>query len=299
MDLKGTHPEARSAFAPFLAQLERAGYSPHTRRAYAEDLKQWWGFFLEKYGHSNWKKWVESLSASDYRAFLVASESKWARATVIRKCAALRAWLEFLGAHSAAHWVPSPKLQRRLPRHLEWPDLERVLGDEGLKSWERVAFELMFGCGLRISEALHLEIQNIDAGFEFLRVLGKGKKWRELPIPTKTRAFLRDWIAIRPATDHSVLLCNEDGKRLSERSLRRTLEHALRRQGLEKRISPHGLRHSFASQLLNAGADLKSLQKLLGHASLAATQRYTHLELAAILDEHRMRHPLMRKKTSR
>lgn len=289
----------------FLAQLERAGYSPHTLRAYREDLKAWMGFFESHFGHTDWKRWASELKAADYRAFLAAGEQRWARATVIRKCAALRAWLDYVGAKDAAHWVPSPKHQRRLPRWLPWPELERVLDDVGLRLWERIPLELMYGCGLRVSEALGLRVGDVEAGARFLRVLGKGKKWREVPVPSKSAELLRAWLQVRPPAEHDHVVTNEQGKKISDRSVRRILENALKRQGLERRISPHGLRHSFATHLLDAGADLRSLQALLGHASLSATQRYTHLEMEKILGEHRVRHPLAarpgrrRDKTSR
>ena len=283
----------------FLAQLKRAGYSIHTLRAYSKDLEQWSEFF-GAYLQSNqgWVEWLKVIRARDYRAFLAATEKKWSRATVIRKCASLRTWIEFLQSESPASWVPSPKRQRKLPRFLSGAEVEQLLTSPDLSPCERAMFELMYGSGLRVGECVALELAHLDLRARWVRVLGKGGKWREIPLTRKSVSAMQNWMDLRPSAHHSKVFCTEKGKALSDRDVRRSLSKHLLKLGLPNRISPHGLRHSFATHLLEAGADLRGIQELLGHTSLSTTQLYTHLDMEAVIAEHRALHPLSNKKSS-
>jgi integrase/recombinase XerC len=191
--------------------------------------------------------------------------------------------------------VPSPKIPKTLPKFLpieemkelvEAPDLSTALGRR-----DRALFEVLYGAGLRVSEAVGLDWGSFQGSW--LRVLGKGSKTREVPIG---RLALEALEALRadlgePGPETPIFR-NYRGGRLTARSIARTVNRHLVRLGLSKNLSPHGIRHSFATHLLASGADLRTIQEMLGHSRLSTTQRYTHVDLGGLLDAYRQNHPL-------
>jgi integrase/recombinase XerC len=197
--------------------------------------------------------------------------------------------------------VPTPKAQRKLPRFLKVeeifelihaPDVATILGRR-----DRALFELLYASGLRVSEVVSLDVVDLDLGGGWVRVLGKGAKERSVPFGAPAREALEAMLGDRPdvAMQADVpLFVNFRGGRLTSRSVAKILTRHLVRLASAKSLSPHGLRHSFATHLLAAGADLRTIQELLGHARLSTTQRYTHVDLGVLMDEYRDAHPLNR-----
>jgi len=173
---------------------------------------------------------------------------------------------------------------------IDAPDISTILGRR-----DRAIFEVIYGCGLRVSEAVGLNRGDIDFASSWIKVFGKGSKERTVPIGPPACAAIEAMLADRAGLrGNSPLFVNFRGTRLTSRSVARMLEKHLLRIAAARSISPHGLRHSFATHLLAAGADLRAIQELLGHARLSTTQRYTHVDLGALLDEYREAHPLNR-----
>jgi len=180
---------------------------------------------------------------------------------------------------------------------LEAPDKDTPLGLR-----DRALLETLYASGCRVSELTGLDCQDLSLKEGLVRLMGKGRKERIVPLGSKARTALKKWLAIRDglrrASDSPALFLNYRGGRLTGRSVRRVLDGALKKVAISCHISPHGLRHSFATHLLNAGADLRSIQELLGHASLATTQQYTHVSLEHVMETYRAAHPRARRRPS-
>lgn len=280
-----TSPKIAEEIDRFLAHLRRSGSSEHSVRSYALDLRQWSDYF------DRHQLLLNQCTPRDFREFLVESEARWSRATAVRKCVTLRVFLAYLESSVPARWVPSPRAQKKLPRLLSVHELELLLSAESLDVRGRALLELLYGTGLRVGECMGLEMEHVDLRAKWIRVLGKGKKWRTVPLGEKSLETLKAWLEIRPPLISQVF-CRANGTRSSDRDVRRMLDKVLASVGLEKRISPHGLRHSFATHLLEAGADLRGIQELLGHESISSTQLYTQVEMAQLIQEHARLHPL-------
>jgi len=200
-----------------------------------------------------------------------------------------------------AKGLPAPRTPKTLPRALTLADTTTLLetDDEApFPERERALFELLYATGLRVSEAASLDVDDVDLSSRMLRAQGKGRKERIVPFGEEAEAALRDYLPSRaerrrsaPAEDGEPLFVNARGGRLTTRSMARVLKRRLRAAGLPDEISPHALRHTFATHLLQAGADLRAIQELLGHASLSTTQKYTHLDAARLKDVYRRAHP--------
>jgi integrase/recombinase XerC len=174
---------------------------------------------------------------------------------------------------------------------IEAPDTATVLGRR-----DRAIFEIIYGSGLRVSECVGLNVGDVDLHSGWVKVLGKGNKERTVPFGTPAKKAIEDSLSDRSAREAvAPLFVNFRGSRLTARSVARILTKHLIRMAAARSISPHGLRHSFATHLLAAGADLRTIQELLGHARLSTTQRYTHVDLGALLDEYRDSHPLAKR----
>jgi len=197
--------------------------------------------------------------------------------------------------------VRAPKT---LPRALTLSDTETLLdtGDETpFPERERALFELLYATGLRVSEVSALDLEDVDLSSRMLRAQGKGRKERIVPFGEEAEEALRAWLPVRSSLREPVsrqgndpaepLFVNARGGRLTTRSMARVLKRRLKAAGLPAEISPHALRHTFATHLLQAGADLRAIQELLGHASLSTTQKYTHLDAARLRDVYRRAHP--------
>jgi integrase/recombinase XerC len=251
------------------------------------------------------------LNAADVNAIraymVVLNEKQYSKATIARKLATLRSFYKFLVKrnHIASNptvGIRTPKQEKRLPRFLEYEEVKRLLETPPMDSWlgarDRAIMETIYSTGMRVSEVVSLNIDDIDFLGEVVHIRGKGKKERIAPISSSVLQVIQHYMEFRNKRaqnngnfDSKVLFVNKHGKRLSTRSVRRKMDKYLLMAGLDPAISPHTLRHSFATHMLNRGADLRSVQELLGHQSLSTTQIYTHLTTKKLKEVYDSAHP--------
>jgi integrase/recombinase XerC len=286
----------------FLEHLQDArAFSAHTQRAYAVDLA---GFldFLERRGEA--ASFPAGLTRTTVRAYLVAlAEQGYSKRSAARKLSSLRSLLNYLvgaGALGAnpAEGVRAPKLDKPLPRFLEVGEVNRLLESAGGQDlWslrDRAILETLYGAGLRVSELVSIDENDLDLAGGLVHAKGKGRKERLSPLGRSAAEALARYLAAkrrRGAAPGPAAFINRRGARLDVRSIRRLLAKYQTRAGLARPISPHVLRHSFATHLLDRGADLRVVQDLLGHASLASTQIYTHLTAERLKTAYEAAHP--------
>jgi len=295
--------------------LER-NLSPHTLTAYRGDLERFLAFLADYLSLAPEAVRPEDVDTLEVRAFLASmTREKLAKSSQARTLSAVRSLFRFacrnerLPKNPAAS-VRTPKQEKTLPRHLrpgEIEDLIEAPADESPKSRrDRAMLELLYASGLRVSELVGLDWRDIDLQNRVVRVLGKGGKERMVPFGRKAAEALREWLEEwdleraksvgRRGTDanREPVFLNLRGQRLGDRSVRQILERYGRTAGLSQGVHPHMLRHSFATHLLEEGADLRAIQELLGHSSLSTTQRYTHVEIERLLKTYRESHPRAR-----
>lgn len=289
----------------FLSSLSaERGYSVNTCRAYQRDLESFVDFARRESGRRRFNP--ERVDRLTVRAYLAELHRVNRKSTIARKLSALRSFYRYLlrrGVVSAnpADSVRTPKQERRIPACLTVDDIFRLLDAIPLESRldlrNRAIFETLYSSGLRVSELTGLDTANVDLDAGLVRVLGKGRKERLVPVGQKAvdaiRAYRdRVWreTGIEPGADGPVFL-NKNGDRLSSRSVARILDRLIVSCGLLSSASPHTLRHSFATHLLNAGADLRVVQELLGHESLSTTQKYTHVSIDRLMEAYDKAHP--------
>jgi integrase/recombinase XerC len=290
----------KKAIAAFLRHLDRErNASPHTVKAYGEDLAQFAGHLKEELGREPHPRDVDHLRIRGFLAQLHRSGLK--KSSSARKLATLRTFFRYLCregilTRNPARPLLSPRLERRIPTHLEEDEIAALLdvpGEGDTIRRARALLELLYATGIRAAELVGLDLAEIDFDARMIRVLGKGQKERVVPYGTRAQAALEAYLPARARTRprSDALFVNAKGGRLTDRSLRRILAVEVRRIALERRTSPHTLRHSFATHLLERGADLRVIQELLGHASLSTTQRYTHVNIRHILEIYKKTHP--------
>lgn len=286
--------------AAFLRHLDRErNASPQTVRAYGRDLAQFVAYARRELGREPRAAEVDHLLL---RGFLADLHSRGLqKASAARKLAALRTFFRYLCRegvldHNPARPLLSPRLERRIPAYLEEAEIQGFLdvpGGTDAVLRARAILELLYGTGIRCAELVGLDLAEVDLDARMIRVLGKGRKERVVPFGTKAQGAIRQWLPararMRPGTD--ALFVNGNGGRLTDRSVRKLVTRRVRQTALTRKISPHALRHSFATHLLARGADLRSIQELLGHSSLSTTQRYTHVNTRQILSIYRKTHP--------
>ena len=283
-----------------------ANCSPETVRAYGSDLGEFDGFLEREIGHGKAldARKVDRLAV---RAFLGELHRRGARrSTVARKLAAIRSLFRYLKRQgkvtvNPAASVATPRQERRLPRQLSVDEITHLVEmpdpSEPLGSRDRAILELLYASGVRVSELTSLDFDDLDLNEGMMRVMGKGRKERLVPVGSKAveavRAYLRNRGSLepRPGSGKNALFLNFRGTRLTVRSVRRILDRYIRACAIARKVSPHTLRHSFATHLLDAGADLRSIQELLGHVSLSTTQRYTHVTTERLLKTYGKTHP--------
>jgi integrase/recombinase XerC len=233
--------------------------------------------------------------------------NNYSKATTARKLATLRSFYKFLVKRNYVSSNPvtavrTPKQEKRLPKFLEYEQVQKLLNTPGTGNWlaarDRAILETLYSTGLRVSELVALNMDDIDFLGEVVHVRGKGKKERITPIGSSALQSIQQYIEFRNKRaegngnfDSKVLFVNKHGQRLSTRSVRRKMDKYLIMAGLDPSISPHTLRHSFATHMLNNGADLRSVQELLGHQSLSTTQIYTHLTTRKLKEVYDSAHP--------
>jgi integrase/recombinase XerC/integrase/recombinase XerD len=287
--------------------LLRTGAAARTRRAYTVDTLQFARFADAR------SLAPADVAVRDIRRFVAAlSEADLAPATTARKLAAIRSLFRCLRehgaiAHSPADLIATPRKGSCLPRVLKAPEMARLLdsipADGPLHLRDRAMFELAYACGLRAEEIVSLELGDVDEDREQLRVQGKGAKTRFVPAGEVALAALRAYLQRgRPAlagppprrvpgASEPALLLSRSGRRLGTSDVRRRLRGWTARAGVAGSVTPHSLRHSFATHLLDGGADLRAIQELLGHASISTTQVYTRVESARLRSAYARSHP--------
>jgi integrase/recombinase XerC len=291
------HAGLRAALPAFIRYLERErNASSHTIRAYSQDLEQFLRFLEANPGGA---LAVDHLTIRSFLAHL--HTSRLSKASAARKLAALRTFFRFLCREgildkNPARALLSPKLDRRIPQRLEEADLSQLaeIKEKDSRSLRtRAIIELLYGTGIRCAELTSLDAVEVDLGGRLVRVLGKGRKERLVPFGRAAQSAIEAYLPVRisPSGGGGALFTNSRGGRLTDRSVRRELQRRLREVAMQQRVSPHTLRHAFATHLLQRGADLRAIQELLGHASLSTTQRYTQVNTRQILEMYRKTHP--------
>ncbi|MCL2626546.1 MAG: tyrosine recombinase XerC [Cystobacterineae bacterium] len=285
----------------FLTQLRVVrGMSPRTLKAYASDLRLA-GDYLAKQGVG-----FKKATHLHLRGFLGIQEAHCAPATRARRVAALRMFFRYLvkegkAAEDLGEKLKTPKVPRRLPHILSVDEAFALLDapseEELLPSRDKAMWEMLYGGGFRVSELCQLDISGLEMGQGLVRVWGKGSKERICPIHTGVLEALRNWLSKRELLlkkckkESAALFLNNRGTRLSVRSVHRLLHAYVQKLGLHVGLSPHSLRHTYATHLLAGGADIRVIQELLGHASLSTTQRYTQVSFELLQKVYDLAHP--------
>ena len=299
----------------FLVHLRHErGLSEQTLRAYAGDLAQFGGYLRAKLGKD--EVLLPEITSDLIRGFIAAVHRKLEKTSQSRKLSTLRSLYRFLNdrelyGENPAKWVAHPKISRKIPSFLNVDQVFHFLDalrQQALRpaaNWRRwrnwALFECLYSTGERVSELVGLD--ETDVAFErgMARVFGKGGKERMVPIGDTALEAVRGYLAALaqqlPAARElePALFRNARGGRLTDRSVHRLLQSEMRRCGLWQHLSPHGLRHTFATHLLNSGADLRAIQEMLGHATLSTTQRYTHVHIDQLMKTYDAAHPRSRK----
>src|SRR5438874_5081727 len=306
----------------FLAHLRyERNVSAHTLRNYESDLSQFFNFLApsktEPADKSNSKQrspqnepnieQIDHLTIREWLATLHSDHKK--KTSIARKLAALRTFFQFLVRESVvesnpAKLVATPRKEKKLPVHLSMEDAVRFIEtpdtEDEFGKRDRAVLELLYATGVRVSELVQLNLRDIDFKNKLLRVFGKRRKERIVPFGDPALKALKDYIAVRekflmnaPATkrDAQPLILNYQGTRMTTRSVGRLVEKYIKLCAGIHDISPHGLRHSFATHLLDSGADLRDIQELLGHARLSTTQIYTHVSMEKLIEVYDRAHP--------
>lgn len=294
------HPSV-AAFLEYMTTERNA--SPNTVRSYENDLLQFCHFLGESLGIDPALANPTSADSKRLRRFAAWLGGKsYAPGTIARRLASLRSYYRYQRRQGVMTSDPSgglrnPKQPKRLPTLLRVDDVIRLLdsiaADTAFGVRDRSMFETLYGGGLRVGELVGLNLDDLDFEQELLRVRGKGKRERLCPVGRTAAAWLGHWVPLREPkrAGEAAVFLNRFGTRLTARSVGRLLEGHLAGLGLHPNASPHTLRHSFATHLLDRGADLRSVQELLGHRSLNTTQMYTHVSRERIFDAYSTAHP--------
>ena len=296
-------------FADYLKYQRNA--SPHTVRNYLSDLDQFHDYLSPKDANGGRRDvdihQIDHLTIREYMGELYKEKRK--KTSIARKLATLRTFFKFLCRVQVlelnpARLVSSPRLEKRLPKvisidevvqFIETPDTETPLGIR-----DRAIIELLYATGCRVSEIAGMNLEDIDFKHATIRVRGKGRKERFVPFGSKAKEALTAYLEARtslltqapePKRDPKAVLLNYQGTRLTTRSIGRLIEKYVKECALARNISPHSLRHSIATHLLSAGADLRAIQELLGHARLSTTQIYTHVSIEQLMRVYDKSHP--------
>jgi len=306
----------RDHLKSFLAYLKLNRHvSPHTVRAYDSDVSQYLAFVAAESGKKMSELGPADLDMYSVRAHIVElNKAGKARSSVARKLSGLRTFIKYLRReevidHDPAAMAVAPRRDQTIPTHLSEPEVARLIetpdtGDP-LGRRDRAILELFYASGLRLSELVAIDLEDLNLGDRMVRVMGKGGKERILPFNQSTVAAIKAWMKDRAAIATperqkakgkrqkvgDPLFINYRGTRLTGRSVDRLLRRYVAQCSTRMGISPHALRHSFATHLLQRGADLRAIQELLGHSRLSTTQRYTHVNAAQLIDVYKKAHP--------
>jgi integrase/recombinase XerC len=275
--------------------------SPHTCRGYQNDLEEFENFlkssgiYLSPAGEIEMEK-VDRIAIRKYLSFLHRKNKK---SSIARKVSTLRSFYKYL---TREHLVPSnpaksvstPKVEKLLPTTLTVDEAFRLMESPAEKSRlrDRAILEFLYSSGIRVGELVGLNVNHLDLELGIVKVMGKGRKERIVPVGVKAIEALKAYLEERGDLDgEEPLFLNLRGGRLTARSVGRLVKKYTRRSGIFRKVSPHSLRHTFATHLLDAGADIREIQEMLGHASLSTTQRYIHLSLGKLMEVYDKAHP--------
>lgn len=284
--------------------------SPNTIRAYDTDVTQFLGYAATRDGLKPSQLKPEALDADHVRDFMGELHKRGlSRASAARRLAALRTFSKYLVREGvlkddATQLVGTPKREQSLPAHLGHSEIDALMAAPNLETVagrrDRAILELFYASGLRLSELAGANLEDLNLSGRMIRVLGKGRKERIIPFNAQTATSIKNMIAdhaglqsqkARGRNQKSPLFLSLRGARLTTRSIDRVVRQHVKTAAINTGISPHALRHTFATHLLQAGADLRSIQELLGHAQLTTTQRYTHLDVGRLMTVYRDAHP--------
>jgi integrase/recombinase XerC len=289
-------PTIHLSVAKYLAELERRGASRHTLRAYGSDLEQFASYFeppdtdpplMEEVDLPLLREWLSGLYDQGLETV-----------SVRRKVAAVRALYKFLRTEgdlesNVAARLRTPKAKQRLPDVMsaEKTNILLDLVDQHAKERDVALLELLYGCGIRVGELVGINLGDLDLAGGWLRVVGKGNKERQVPVPAPAVSVVERYLAVRPSSPESALFLGNRGGRLGDREVRRLVKkYALVGVG-DSTVHPHSFRHAYATHLLADGADLRAIQELLGHARLSTTQKYTQVSLKDLQAAYDKAHP--------
>lgn len=307
----------RDHLKAFLAFLKsNRNVSPHTLRAYDGDVTQYLAFVASETGKKISALGPADLDMPSVRAHIAElNKAGKARSSVARKLSGLRTFVKYLRReeiidHDPTAMAVAPKRDQTIPTHLSEPEIERLIETPNtgapLGRRDRAILELFYASGLRLSELVAIDLEDLNLSERMVRVMGKGGKERLVPFNQSTLGAIKTWMKDRAAIlgirepgtgnrknkrQQDPLFINYRGTRLTGRSVDRLLRRYVAQCSTRMGISPHALRHSFATHLLQRGADLRAIQELLGHARLSTTQRYTHVNAAQLIDVYKKAHP--------
>lgn len=283
--------------------------SPHTQRNYVSDLHQFKDFLESEHPGIS----ITAIDNMTIRSYLGSLYKKNRKSSIARKLASLRTFFKFLLKvgilkENPASTVSTPRLEKHVPSFLTIDEMFALLNmpDEtklvGMR--DKAILETLYSSGLRVSELVEMNEDDLDLNLGIIKVMGKGRKERIVPIGSKAIEALNNYLSSRkrmekcplPSSLNPPLLLNQRGGRLTTRSVARIINRYVEQCGLLKNISPHSLRHTFATHMLDAGADLRAIQELLGHVSLSTTQKYTHVSISKLMEVYDKAHPKSREK---
>jgi len=292
----------KDSLAAFLRHLSlEKDASPHTLRSYRTDLRE----FVQYAGGGDPSTWLRDIDTRSIRGYLAHLHARSLDATTIaRKLAAVRSWFRFLVRRgvlerNVAREVRGPRPPKKLVSFLPIDEAMALMDaktpDAGARVRDAAVLELLYATGLRVSELSGLDLDDLDRSQQTVRVLGKGRKERIVPYGSRAASALSAYLTGR-GTGAGPLFANRRGGRLTVRSLHTIVRRSAAATGITRRVSPHTLRHTFATHLLDAGADLRVIQELLGHSRLSTTQRYTHVGADQLMRVYDAAHPRARAK---
>ncbi|KPL07088.1 hypothetical protein AMJ86_05960 [bacterium SM23_57] len=284
--------------------LER-GYSERTLLAYGQDLQEFHDFLMEQQGKKSVRiSQVDRLAIRHFLTFLI--RKRMSKATIRRRAAALRSFcrylvsVEVLSSNPAAG-IDIPKMDQKLPSLLAEEDLTLLFDEPPEPTYralrDRAILELFYGTGIRLAELIGMDVNSIRWGEDVIYVMGKGRKGRILPLGEKTKTALRQYLSVRKEELHTMsrnsqaLFLSRHGDRIPRRTVQQIVERTLQKVCQASSLSPHLLRHSFATHMLDHGADLRAVKELLGHQDLSTTQIYTHVSVERLHAIYQQAHP--------
>lgn len=290
----------------FFVYLEsEKNMAPQTIKSYNSDWMDFYSFLEQELRYDLGTLQVKEINHGVVRKYLAyLTQKSLCKTTIARRLAAIRSFYRYLQRKEIIDDNPlkdvsTPKIPKRLPRYLEQDEMERVLEqpatntDAGLR--DIAVLELLYGAGIRVSELVGLDLKNLDLSYGYIRVFGKGARERIIPLGRTAITALKDYLLrARPkwsSIPNQAVFLNQRGSRLSDRSVRNIVKKYCQQASTKEILSPHGFRHSFASHLLDNGADLRAVQELLGHKKISSTQIYTHVSRSKLRKVYHLTHP--------